>query len=298
MASIINSYYLRLLLNSHVIRRSFRAVLPLIRLTLLITLLNGCSSRPTIDYTQQLSQTHQQQLYTADSGLPISLWLSTQPKESDAVRIYIEGDGRAWVRRSRASSDPTPRNRLVHSLMLQDKKKDTAYIARPCQYKKNNTCRPNLWTFNRYSADSVEAINQAINLIKESKSYHSIELIGFSGGATIALLIAAQRDDIESVRTVAGNLDPAYTNTYHNVSAMPAALNPKNFANQLQSIPQWHFIGQSDPIIPPAVFDHYLSEFKDKRCIKSQIIKNAGHHTGWISEWQNLLELELPCKPL
>ncbi|MDD7805787.1 MAG: hypothetical protein PUP46_09575 [Endozoicomonas sp. (ex Botrylloides leachii)] len=264
-------------------------------ITVGLILLSGCTTRSEDIYTKKLNNTHHQQVYVANDGLPITLWLSRQQKASNTIRLYIEGDGRAWLRRNRVSSDPTPKNRLVHSLMLQDSKIDKAYIARPCQYEKNNTCSPELWTFSRYSSASIQAINQAITFIKESKHYHSIELIGFSGGATIALLIAAQRNDIQSVRTIAGNLDPSYTNTLHRVSPMPTALNPKDFSNRLQHIPQWHFIGKSDPVILPVIFEHYLSAFKNKRCIKSQLIDHATHHNGWVNIWPKLLQLKLPC---
>ena len=179
--------------------------------------------------------------------------------------------------------------------MQKDNKITTAYIARPCQYKKNEKCTPDTWTFSRYSNEAVQATNEAVDKIKDSGPYQQIQLVGFSGGATIALLLSTLRKDITSIRTIAGNLDPAYTNALHKVSPMPNALNPTNKSEQLQYIPQWHFIGAKDPIITKAILSHYLSSFKNKKCISSSIIENASHNNGWMERWPELLEYKPSC---
>ena len=118
-------------------------------------------------------------------------------------------------------------------------------------------CRPRIWTFDRYSPAIVELMDFSVTQVKKQGQYQNIELVGYSGGATIALLLAARRDDVISVRTVAGNLDPAFTNDLHGVSKMPDAMNPSDFRRILAHIPQVHFYGTNDRVIPDKVSQHY-----------------------------------------
>ncbi|WP_160174013.1 lipase family protein [Endozoicomonas montiporae] len=218
-----------------------------------------------------------------------------QPIKSDIFRIYIEGDGKAWMRSGRPSPDPTPVNRLVHQLMLQDPKPEIAYLARPCQFSMEKGCTPHTWTFGRYSNSVANSMNDAISSLKHQYKFKTLELVGYSGGATIALLIAARRDDVISVRTIAGNLDPAFTNHFHRVSPMPDALNPIRHINELKQVPQIHFYGKKDSVITGDVSRHYVSRFPEPHCIKTMAIEGANHHDGWTTEWAELLEKEIPC---
>ncbi len=265
-----------------------------IALSYIFILLGGCQSIDS--YTRQLNQSHVKTNFLSSTQLPITAWIPKAGSKSDTLRLYIEGDGRAWVKRNKISPDPTPTNRLVHALILKDKKNDVAYIGRPCQFNKNSYCTPLLWTFARYDEQSIQAINEILDQIKMEKHYKKIELVGFSGGATIALLLASRRNDISSVRTVAGNLDPEYTNKLHQVSKMPTALNPSLESSKLQFIPQWHFIGTRDNIIKPSILSHYRSHFKNQTCINSTLVNGASHNSGWIDKWPKLLELLPACQ--
>ena len=231
-----------------------------------------------------------------DTGsFSLMAWIPPSPKEKK-LRVYIEGDGRAWMRRGRASSDPTPVNRLVHRLMQVDPKHDIAYIARPCQYTLTANCKPYFWTFGRYDENIVTAMNSALDQLKHKGSYQTLELVGYSGGATIALLLAARRDDILNVRTIAGNLDPAFTNTFHIVSPMPSALNPANFTNALTTVPQVHFFGEKDRIIPEQISAHYQQQFVRKDCLSRVAVPEANHAKGWQKRWQAYLLQEPECR--
>ncbi|WP_152554052.1 alpha/beta fold hydrolase [Endozoicomonas elysicola] len=257
-------------------------------------LMAGCASRSVIpeidpgDLQQPLKVVVYDEVYW-----PVYTW-SPQEAVSRTLRIYIEGDGRAWLRSNRPSMDPTPVNRLVHHLMLKDKSPDLAYIAQPCQYLMNDNCNREVWTFKRYSPKVLEAMNSAVAFLKDSGQYEKLELIGYSGGGTLALLIAAQRTDVISVRTVAGNLSPEFLNRHHGVSEIPAALDPLAFSSQLSSITQAHFFGARDSIVPRQVSHHYLKAFEDTSCINIERV-DADHQSGWIEQWALLLERPLPC---
>ena len=257
-------------------------------------LMAGCSSRSVIPEINSgdLQQSLKVVVYD-EAYWPIYTW-SPEETVSRALRIYIEGDGRAWLRSNRPSMDPTPVNRLVHHLMLKDKSPDLAYIAQPCQYVMNDSCNRQVWTFNRYSQKVINTMNSVVTSMKESGQYKELELVGYSGGGALALLIAAQRNDVTNVRTVAGNLSPEFLNRHHGVSEMPAALDPTAFSAQLSSIAQVHYFGARDSTVPGQVSQHYLNAFGDASCINVERV-DADHQSGWIEKWPLLLERPLAC---
>ncbi len=53
----------------------------------------------------------------------------------------------------------------------------------------------------------VNSIHKTLDQIKTRYNASGFNLIGYSGGGAIAALVAADRNDILSLRTVAGNLD-------------------------------------------------------------------------------------------
>ena len=258
-------------------------------------LLSCCQHSQCISQKNLTTLLHERFIPKTISTTPYLLysWIPKHPSHSSTIRIYIEGDGNTWVKNNRTSQDPTPKNKLVYRLMLKDPKNDIAYLARPCQYIKNKHCKPYVWTFGRYDLKVVESMNQAINIIMKN-NYSKLELVGFSGGATIALALGKMRRDITSIRTIAGNLEPKYTNNYHHVSPMPSAINIVLLKPRLSTIPQLHFIGENDTVIPINIYNHYKKHI-NSTCINHQIIKGASHSSGWENHWQNLLKQDVLC---
>ncbi|WP_252180061.1 alpha/beta hydrolase [Endozoicomonas sp. 4G] len=228
------------------------------------------------------------------STYTLKAWMPRQSR-TEKLRVYIEGDGKAWLKRGTPSSDPTPINRLVHSLMLADPYPDIAYLGRPCQYIMTRICNKSVWTFGRYDSASLESTSEALDYLKKKGGYKKLELVGYSGGATLALLSASQRDDVTSIWTVAGNLDPLFTNQFHKVSPMPSALNPLDFQDQLNGIPQLHFYGSEDLIIPEQVSKHYQTSLSSRECTSIVRVEGATHSTGWSNKWKQLIGINPAC---
>ena len=205
----------------------FAPLFQLFLTTVLFFLMSGCAGH--IDHTRLMAKTAQQFHVDAQAIATSQHTLQAfhpMSSTSKILRVYIEGDGRAWASRYRPSRDPTPDNLLVLQLMSVDTTRDKAYIARPCQFIMTEKCSTQIWTKQRYSKAAVDSLDEALDRLKLKGSYQQLELIGFSGGATLALILAATRDDVLSVRTIAGNLDPAFVNKIHSVSKMPEAMNP------------------------------------------------------------------------
>jgi len=219
-------------------------------------------------------------------------------KPDAPVDIYIEGDGLAWLNTYTKSMNPTPPNPLALRLAALDKADNVIYLARPCQYSGWNgsgSCPDLYWTNGRTAAEVVQAYQQALDNIKSLYKASGFNLIGYSGGAAVAMLAASERTDVLSLRTVAGNADYTTFSAIHGVSPMNASRNPLDAAAKLARLPQRHFIGGEDTIVPPAIFNSWKQASGSTACIQSTIVPGVTHEKGWVEKWPELLGVPPSC---
>ena len=208
--------------------------------------------------------------------------------------VYIEGDGRAWRTPRMLSKNPTPRKPLVLELAAIDNSPNVAYLARPCQYT-DRRIEPFYdkvyWSDKRFSEEVISSIDQAIDQLREVSGAEDVHIVGYSGGAAVAALIAARRNDIASFKSIAGNLDPNAVNRYHKVSTLKGSLDPIAVAQQLKGIPQQHFIGEKDKVIPDFIIENFIDAMGDAREVRVVRVEDASHDKGWREEWKELFKL-------
>lgn len=229
----------------------------------------------------------QKVIYKTDSFDIFSLEYKTN--KCNNLDVYIEGDGLSWIRTDKISSNPTPINPLAMKLFFKEKNKCSIYLARPCQYIFNNKCKKKYWTSHRFSSEIIKAYNEVLNKIAKNKSI-KFTLIGYSGGATIASLVAIKRDDIKLLISVAGNLDTdfwTYTNSY---TSLYGSLNPANYTKKLEHISQVHLIGKDDNIVSKEVFFSYYNKFKNKKNIDFMLLDGFTHSKKWLDNWNKILK--------
>jgi len=171
------------------------------------------------------------------------------------LRVYLEGDGYAWVDRYTPSSNPTPKSPLVVAMAGKDPSLRVAYLARPCQYigsrEVNTVCRDErLWTTHRYSEEILVALEDALDQLKVKLRSDRLELVGYSGGGLLVSLLAARRDDVDRVVTLAANLDLTAFESHH---VLTRNLDSKRFEmiseaerERLRSLNQCHYVGDRD----------------------------------------------------
>jgi predicted esterase len=216
------------------------------------------------------------------------------------LNVYIEGDGYAWVTRTRVSGDPTPRRPVALELAVEDPAPNVVYLARPCQYtpmEMDPACEDEAyWTDKRFSGEVMDSMDQAIDKFVKDAQSSGIHLIGYSGGGTVAAVVASRRADVKSLRTVAGNLDLAGFTEHHEVSPMAeGSMDPMSVAGQLKIIPQYHFTGSEDPIVPTFIAENFLEKSGNSSCVHVREIKGADHVNGWVEAWPQLLAFPLDC---
>lgn len=196
------------------------------------------------------------------------------------MKIYIEGDGLSWISRSEISSNPTPINPIGLKLMLRDNSTCKVYIARPCQYVNSNICEEKYWTSYRFNTKVIQSYNEALNNLKKDYPNSKFDLVGYSGGGAVVTLLAASRNDTNSITTIAGNLDINKWVEIQNISPLIGSLNPANFTKNLENIKQHHLLGIDDKIVPKEVFLSYQSKFEKKDNI-SYSFYEATHNCCW-----------------
>lgn len=208
------------------------------------------------------------------------------------LMVYIEGDGNAWDRKYRLSKNPTPKNPLGLKLAAKDAANSILYIARPCMYLEEQSlkdCPEKYWSSHRYSEQVISSINQVIDLAVGESSTMSLTLVGYSGGGTIAALIAARRNDVSSLVTIASNLVHGFWTKLHGISPLKGSLDPLDYADDLSMIKQTHFVGAKDKVVPKIVMEHYLSKMSFKDNITIKVIKGFNHSCCWEKAWPDLL---------
>ena len=204
----------------------------------------------------------------------------TEP--SGVYKIYIEGDGYAFNAHGRATQDPTPRGTLVRELAFGDSSTNVIYLARPCQYIKSPICSKRHWTTARFAP---EIINAEYEAIKQIVGDNPVILIGFSGGAQVAGLIASAKPglNVKKIITIAGNLDHLAWTQYHNLPPLNESMNLESYRKQFAQIPQIHYVGSNDEVMSPALVREFVGN--DDLVVE---VEEASHNEGWESIYNKI----------
>lgn len=265
---------------------------------LALCFLTACvSSLPAVDDRQSTADGIARAAGLTASVLPLTPFpiQSYARGQGDSITIYIEGDGFAWASRTRPSTNPTPINPLALRLAARDPAPAVAYLARPCQYAPSSACERRYWAGARFSEVMIAAMNEAVNAVKARAGASQIHLVGFSGGGAVVALLAARRSDVASLRTVAGYLDHVALNEAIGVSPLSSSLDPMQIAASLAGIPQLHFSGADDNVIPPWVAEGFVAAQGGGTCATTLTLDGVQHNSGWVEAWPSLLERPLPC---
>lgn len=212
------------------------------------------------------------------------------PVGSGHLRVYIEGDGSAWKQKYRLSSDPTPTDPVGLELAVRDPGEAVLYIGRPCQFLSESDlsrCAPIYWSSHRYSEEVIAAVNSVIE--NKAGRFDSLGLIGYSGGGSVAALVAARRENVDLLMTIAANLDHRAWTALHQVSSLKGSLNAVDYIDSLQEIPQIHLAGARDDNVPFSLLKNYRDAADNPSDINIVEIDDYDHTCCWVENWPNLI---------
>ena len=216
----------------------------------------------------------------------------------EPVWVFIEGDGLAWVTPSQPSRDPTPITPVALQLAVADPASNRVWLARPGQYQKTLP-HSRYWLEARFAEGVVEVFEAAIIHQLENIETNQVFLVGYSGGAAIAALLAQRFVDHQGIQlkallTVAGNLDHAAWTDLRGLTPLRDSLNPIDRVERLAALPQRHLLAEQDEQVPGAVIEGFVSRLPDPHC--AEIIRLPLSHTGpWTDNWLNSRAQPMPC---
>ncbi len=185
------------------------------------------------------------------------------------LNIYIEGDGYAMRSREVVSDNPTPINPVSLKIAAVSHAENILYIARPCQYVNldlEKNCSDLYWTDARYSKKVVDAVDAVINFYQKKYAIAKINLFGFSGGGAIAVLVAAQRNDIAKITTIAAALNHSELSKAHNTLPIAQSLDPIDFVTKVCAIEQTHMAGSDDEVVLPYTIKAFVDKLNSLNC--------------------------------
>ena len=203
------------------------------------------------------------------------------------LKVYVEHDGTPWIGGEAVAADPTPRVPLALELMARDTG-PRLFLGRPCYYRftTQTGCTPYLWTHGRYSSEVVDSMVAAVRSYGASRSFGSVVLIGYSGGGTIAWLMAQRMPEVDGVLTVAANLDVELWTGAHSYAPMRGSLNPASEPPLPSSVVQVHFQGGRDGNVMPEIGRSFAQHHPDAYVVE---IPEFDHVCCWVERWPDLL---------
>lgn len=270
------------------------ALLLLLLLLLAIILTSGCAGGYSLQARTELAAAVAEgagfeRVAFRDAGLPVAGWIRRDAEHSaEVLAVYIEGDGLAWVNPQRQSTNPTPLDPLALRFAVHDPRPGVAYLGRPCQYLACSDVRAmrRYWGGARFAPRVVHTYQRILDELKRETRAGRLELVGYSGGGALALLLAAGRDDVARVITVAGLLDTDDFVARHGLAPMNESLNPADFADALAGIPQLHIAGSDDRVIPPAVAARFLERLHGQAEAGLLLLPNDHHSWPADTVWR------------
>jgi dienelactone hydrolase len=164
---------------------------------------------------------------------------------------------------------------------------DSVYLGRPCYLglSRSGGCNPLLWTSERYSRPVVDSMEAALRDLIVRRGARRIVLIGYSGGATIAWLLAERLPATTTVISIAGNLDPAAWVKLHGYSPLDGSLSPMDEPALRPDIRVLHLVAGRDREIPRRLARASAAK------LGGEILEYPGfdHHCCWQKIWPQVL---------
>jgi len=211
---------------------------------------------------------------------------------SRSIHVYLGSDGTPWLG-GVPTRDPTPRKPLALALMARDSD-PSLYLGRPCYHglAEKPGCTSALWTSARYSERVVASMATAMRRIVTAEGIDNIVWFGYSGGGSLAVLLARRFPESTAVITVSANLDIDAWTDAHGVSRLTGSLNPARESPLPDRIVQIHYAGGRDRVVPVDVVRRGATGAG--RLI---VVPHYDHVCCWEAAWPEILtEVELATR--
>lgn len=249
-------------------------------------LLAACSS-PSQRFDQTALDHGFNKIEIEGSGFTHAAFENGKLGTAETLHVYLGGDGTPWIGGFIIASDPTPRRPVALKLMALDGF-PSLFLGRPCYHgqSKRQPCTSDYWTSERYSKDVIDTMAEALRKVMNDYGHTDLRLIGFSGGGSLAMLLAQRFPETRAIVTIAGNLDIESWVALHSYDPLDGSLNPKSIPALPAAVRQYHLAGGRDENIPPAIIRDALINQPDIQFI---LFEDFTHGCCWEGVWPALL---------
>lgn len=217
-------------------------------------------------------------------GFVLTRYLRASPN-ADLLVVYLEGDAPAWQPDPlHVTREPPALEPLALELATRDPAPAVAWLGRPCQPvapADATGCEPSLWSHRRFSEPVVAALGLGLDALRRETGARRLELVGYSGGGVLATLLAARRDDVDRLVTVAAPLDLAAWLALHELGPLEAVDPSRVDAPRLDTLRQHHLAGERDRIVPPEIV---LGYGRRRPRARLEVVPGRGHG-DWSEDW-------------
>lgn len=228
-----------------------------------VLLLAGCSSIPQTPEGFRMKTVETEHF-------SFLVWEKENIKSGQPLRFYIEGDG-----------NPDPKTPVAFEMAQKDTHDNIIYLTRPCQYIDSDVCSNKaVYTSARFHREIFKEMEElAVYFIKKYKA-PSVEIIGYDGGGTMALLLATKLPRVSKVITVAGILDTHSYAAQNNEKLDDETLNPAEQKNIITMIPQVHYVGGKDTVTTRRTAERFVARLQNPRSATVKVLPSM-NHDGW-----------------
>jgi dienelactone hydrolase len=267
--------------------RIYRAALVNLVLAMASLQLSGCAAHRAFDPYHDLDAGYS--VGTVQGrGFAHAVVVPIGQNSAPTLWVFLEGDGQPWVDGGqRIARDPTPKVPMAFDLFAASPV-PRAYLGRPCYFSHAGDagCDPSLWTSARYGKAAVASVAAALETLIRENSARRVILLGYSGGGTIAYLVAPRIPEVSAVITVSGNLDIDAWTRAHGFLSLSESDNPATAPALDRRVTQIAIVGGRDVNVPQTS----LREFLDRQQPQEFWIYDDYDHTCcWRRDWTSIL---------
>jgi pimeloyl-ACP methyl ester carboxylesterase len=206
--------------------------------------------------------------------------------------LLIDGDGSPWIRGWwpwsgwHIAADPTPRAPLALELAARTPA-SVLYLGRPCylEVRRPPECSEPLWASERYSHEVVASMSAAAATYIAEHHFEQVLIVGFSGGGTLATLMAKNLPHVSGLVVIAGNLDPDAWTQLHGYLPLQGSLNPSLEPPLPADLKQWYLVAGRDKNVPAAATARYFERIPQDRVWS---YPRFDHNCCWVEAWPSI----------